>query len=179
MDEHPRPESTPESLGKLPAVFKRDGGVVTAGSASGICDGAASLVLATHAAVTKHGLTPMARVTGWAVAGVDPTIMGLGPAPAITKLLASLKLTLADVDVVEVNEAFAAQVVAVERELGLDRAKLNAHGGAVALGHPLGASGARIMTQLAHQVARGGVRRAIGAACIGGGQGIAVMLEAV
>jgi acetyl-CoA acyltransferase 2 len=184
-DEHPRPSTTPESLARLATVFKPEasGGVVTAGGSSGICDGVAALVVAGEAAVRAHGLTPLARVAGWAVCGVDPTLMGLGPVPAIRLLLSRTGLTLADIDRFEVNEAFAAQVLGVERELGLDRGRLNVHGGAIALGHPLGASGARIIAHLAHVLAGSeegrAVKRAVGAACIGGGQGIAVLLERV
>lgn len=178
-DEHPRPETTLESLAKLPPVFKKDGGRVTAGSASGICDGAASLVVASEDAVRAHNLRPLARIAGWATAGVDPTIMGIGPAPAIRALLKRAGKTLADVDRIEVNEAFAAQVIAVEKDLQIDRAKFNTHGGAIALGHPLGASGARIMGHLTHVMIQRKEKLAIGAACIGGGQGIAILLENV
>jgi len=177
VDEHPRPETAIEGLAKLPPVFQKDGGRVTAGSASGICDGAASLILASEEAVKEHGLTPLARVAGWATAGVDPTIMGIGPVPAIRTLLKKAGLTLADISQVEVNEAFAAQYLAVEKELGLDRSITNKNGGAIALGHPLGASGARILTHLTHQLVANKGKYAIGSACIGGGQGIAVLLE--
>ena len=183
-DEHPRPATTPETLAKLPPVFKKDGGLVTAGTASGICDGAAALVLATEAAVKEHGLTPLARLVGWSTVGVDPRIMGIGPSPAIRALLSRSKLSMADIGAIEVNEAFAAQVLAVAKDLSLDSAdpRLNALGGAIALGHPLGASGARILGLLAHGLAadkNGGKRYAIGSACIGGGQGTAVLLERV
>jgi acetyl-CoA acetyltransferase family protein len=178
VDEHPRPQSTPEGLAKLPPVFKKDG-VVTAGNASGICDGAAALVLTTEAFAKANGLRPLASVVQWATAGVDPAIMGIGPAPAIRGALSRAGLALSDMDLVEVNEAFAAQYLAVEKELGLDRAKTNIDGGAIALGHPLGASGARIATHLVHELGRRGARYAIGSACIGGGQGIAVILERV
>jgi acetyl-CoA acyltransferase 2 len=176
VDEHPRPQSTIEALAKLSPVFKRDG-VVTAGNASGICDGASALVLATEEYATKAKLAPLARLVQWGVAGVDPAIMGIGPAPAIRNALERAELGLADMDLVEVNEAFAPQFLAVEKELGLDRAKTNVDGGAIALGHPLGASGARITTHLVYELARRGGRYAIGSACIGGGQGIAVILE--
>jgi acetyl-CoA acyltransferase 2 len=178
VDEHPRPQSTPEGLAKLNPVFKKDG-TVTAGNASGICDGAASLVVASEDFAKAHGLAPIARLIGWASAGVDPTIMGIGPAPAIRKTLARAGLALADVDRVEVNEAFAPQVLAVAKELGLDHARLNVNGGAIALGHPLAASGARITAHLAHAIRHGESKLALGSACIGGGQGIAVLLEAV
>jgi acetyl-CoA acyltransferase 2 len=180
VDEHPRPATTAESLAKLAPVFVKDGGLVTAGSASGICDGAAALVLADEGAVKAHGLTPLARVAGWATAGVDPRIMGLGPAPAVRLLLKRAGLALGAVDFFEVNEAFAAQVLAVAKDLGVDDAKLNVWGGAIALGHPLGASGARILGLLAHALAAApAARYAVGSACIGGGQGMAVLLERV
>ncbi len=175
-DEHPRPQTTMEILGKLPPVFKKDG-VVTAGNASGICDGAASLVLATEDYAKAHGLTPLARLVSWGVAGVDPNLMGIGPAPAIKSALARAGLTLQDMDLIEVNEAFAPQYIAVERELELDRSKTNVNGGAIALGHPLGASGARITAHLIYELARRGGKYAVGSACIGGGQGMAVVLE--
>jgi len=178
VDEHPRPQSTMEALAKLAPVFKKDG-VVTAGNASGICDGAAALVLASEDYAKKKGLKPLARLVQWGVAGVDPTIMGIGPAPAIRSALSRADLKLSDMDLVEVNEAFAPQYLAVEKELGLDRAKTNVDGGAIALGHPLGASGARITTHLVYELARRGGRFAVGSACIGGGQGIAVVLERV
>ena len=176
VDEHPRPQTTLEILAKLAPVFKKDG-VVTAGNASGICDGAAALVLVTEEFAKAKGLKPLARIVQWGVAGVDPTIMGIGPAPAITTALARADLKLADMDLVEVNEAFAPQYLAVEKELGLDRAKTNVDGGAIALGHPLGASGARITTHLVYELARRNARYAVGSACIGGGQGMAVILE--
>jgi acetyl-CoA acetyltransferase family protein len=153
--------------------------VVTAGNASGICDGAACLVLATEEFAKRKGLTPLARIVHWGVAGVDPSIMGIGPAPAIKNALERASLKLSDMDLVEVNEAFAPQYLAVEKELGLDRAKTNVNGGAIALGHPLGASGARITTHLAYELARRGGRYAVGSACIGGGQGIAIVIERV
>ncbi len=177
-DEHPRPQTTLEILGKLPPVFKKDG-VVTAGNASGICDGAACLVLTTEDFAKAKGLKPLARLVQWGVAGVDPTIMGIGPAPAIRTALARADLKLGDVDLVEVNEAFAPQYLAVEKELGLPREKTNVNGGAIALGHPLGASGARITTHLVYELARRGAKYAVGSACIGGGQGLAVVLERI
>jgi acetyl-CoA acetyltransferase family protein len=176
VDEHPRPQSTLETLGKLAPVFKKDG-VVTAGNASGICDGAACLVLATEDFAKRNGLTPLARIVQWGVAGVEPSLMGIGPAPAIRSALERASLKLADMDLVEVNEAFAPQYLAVEKELGLDRAKTNVNGGAIALGHPLGTSGARITGHLVYELARRKGRYAIGSACIGGGQGIAVLIE--
>jgi acetyl-CoA C-acetyltransferase/acetyl-CoA acyltransferase 2 len=175
-DEHPRPQTTLEILAKLSPVFKKDG-VVTAGNASGICDGAACLVLATEDYAKAKGLSPLARIVQWGVAGVDPNIMGIGPAPAIKNALSRASLEQKDIDVFEVNEAFAPQYLAVEKELGLPRDKTNVNGGAIALGHPLGASGARITTHLVYELARRGGRYAVGSACIGGGQGIAVVLE--
>ena len=176
VDEHPRPQTTIEGLAKLPTVFKKDG-VVTAGNASGICDGASALVLVTEAFAKAQNLTPLARVVSWGISGVEPKIMGIGPAPAIRAALSRANKKLDDIDLVEVNEAFASQYLAVEKELGLDRAKTNVNGGAIALGHPLGASGARITTHLVHELRRQNKRFAIGSACIGGGQGIAVLIE--
>jgi acetyl-CoA acetyltransferase family protein len=177
-DQHLRPDTTPEALAKLPPVFRKDG-VVTAGNASGICDGAAALVLAGERFAAEHGLAPIGRLVAWAAAGVDPSIMGIGPVPASRHALSRARLTLEDMDLVEVNEAFAAQYLAVEQELGLDRDRTNLDGGAVALGHPLGASGARITLHLLHALRRRGGRYGLGAACIGGGQGIAVIVEAI
>jgi len=176
-DEHPRMNAKIEEMQKLKPVFKPDGGVVTAGSASGICDGAASLVVASEAAIKQHNLSPLARVVSFARVGCDPTIMGIGPVPAIRIALNQAGLTLADIDIVEINEAFAGQFLACQKELDLDINKCNLNGGAIALGHPLGASGARILTHLSHELQRTGKRYAVGAACIGGGQGIAVVLE--
>jgi acetyl-CoA acyltransferase 2 len=174
-DEHPRPQTTLEALAKLAPVFKKDG-VVTAGNASGICDGAAALVLATEAYASSHGHKLLARIVEWGVAGVEPTIMGIGPAPAIRQALDRASLKMSDLSLVEVNEAFAAQYLAVEKELKLDREKTNVNGGAIALGHPLGASGARIATHLVYELARRKGGYAVGSACIGGGQGIAVII---
>jgi acetyl-CoA C-acetyltransferase/acetyl-CoA acyltransferase 2 len=176
VDEHPRPQTTLETLAKLPPVFKKDG-VVTAGNASGICDGAACLVVTTEEYAKAKGLKPLARLVNWGVAGVDPAIMGIGPAPAIQNALARAELKLSDIDLFEVNEAFAPQYLAVEKELGLPRDKTNVNGGAIALGHPLGASGARITAHLVYELARRSGRYAVGSACIGGGQGLAVVLE--
>jgi acetyl-CoA acyltransferase 2 len=176
-DEHMRPDTTEAVLAKLPPVFKPDG-VVTAGNSSGISDGAAACLVASAAFAEAYGLRPMGRFVAWGVAGVDPTIMGIGPAPAARQALERAGLKLSDMDRVEVNEAFAAQYLAVERELGLDRARTNVEGGAVALGHPLGASGARITVHLLHTLRRLGNRYGLGTACIGGGQGIAVIVEA-
>ncbi len=175
-DEHPRPDSNAEALARLQPVFKKDG-VVTAGNSSGISDGAAALVLTSRAFGEKKRLAPLARLVSWACVGVEPRLMGLGPVPAISGALARANLTLADMDLIEVNEAFAAQYLAVEKDLGLPREKTNVNGGAIALGHPLGASGARILTHLAIELQRRKARYGIGAACIGGGQGIAVVLE--
>jgi acetyl-CoA acetyltransferase family protein len=176
-DEHMRPDTTAEALAKLPPYFKQDG-VVTAGNASGIADGAAALVLASAGYAAGHGHRPLGRLVAWGVAGVDPAIMGIGPAPAARKALERAGMRLDQMDLVEVNEAFAAQYLAVEKELGLDRSRTNVDGGAVALGHPLGASGARITLHLLHALRRRGRRYGLGSACIGGGQGAAVIVEA-
>jgi acetyl-CoA acyltransferase 2 len=176
-DEHMRPETTVEGLAKLAPYFKKDG-VVTAGNASGICDGAAALVIAGESFAKEKGLKPIGRLVAWAVAGVDPKIMGIGPAPAIRKLMQKAGMTIEQVDLFDVNEAFAPQYVAVEKELGLPREKTNVHGGAIAIGHPLAASGARITAHLLHALRKSGKKIGVGSACIGGGQGIAVMVEA-
>jgi acetyl-CoA acyltransferase 2 len=176
VDEHPRPQTTLEALAKLPPVFTKEG-VVTAGNASGICDGAAALVLVSGDYAKKKGMAALARLVQWGVVGVDPSLMGIGPAPAIRSALARAEIEMTDVDLFEVNEAFAPQYLAVEKELGLHRDKTNLDGGAIALGHPLGASGARITTHLVYELARRGGRYAVGSACIGGGQGIAIVLE--
>ncbi|MGH2708392.1 MAG: acetyl-CoA C-acetyltransferase [Actinomycetota bacterium] len=176
-DEHIRPGSTPEGLAKLPPHFKKDG-IVTAGNASGICDGSAALVLAGERVAAERGLRPLGRLVSWAVAGVEPSIMGIGPVPASRRALAKAGLVLDDMDLIEVNEAFAAQYLAVEQELGLDRERTNVDGGAIALGHPLGATGARITLHLLHALRRRGGRYGLGSACIGGGQGTAVIVEA-
>ena len=175
-DEHMRPDTTPEALARLAPYFKKDG-VVTAGNASGICDGAAALVVASGAFAAERGLRPLGRLVGWASAGVDPRVMGIGPVPAARQALARAGLALEAMDLVEINEAFAAQYLAVERELGLDRERTNVDGGAVAIGHPLGASGARITLHLLHALRRRGGRYGLGAACVGGGQGVAVVVE--
>ncbi len=177
-DEHGRPETTVDGLKKLPKVFKKDG-VIHAGAASGICDGAAALVLASERYVKEHGAKPLARILGWGVAGCDPQVMGIGPVPAIKRALAMTESTLADYQLVEVNEAFAPQVLAVQKELGIKDEVFNTDGGAIAVGHPLGASGARITAHLVHELRRKGARYGLGAACIGGGQGIALALEAM
>jgi acetyl-CoA acetyltransferase family protein len=175
-DEHPRPETTPEALAKLKPSFRKDG-VITAGNASGIVDGAAAVVLATEAAL--NGTQPLGKILSWATVGVDPKIMGIGPAVAIPMALERAGLALEDMDLVEVNEAFAPQYIAVERELGLDRNRTNVNGGAIAIGHPLGASGTRIGLHLLLELRRRGGRYGVASACIGGGQGIAVVFEAV
>lgn len=179
-DEHPRPGTTAEKLGKLPTPF-REGGSVTAGNASGVNDGAAALIIASDAAVQKYGLKPIAKVVGGATAGVAPRIMGFGPAPASKKLLARLGLTTDQLDVIELNEAFASQGLATLRDLGIadDDARVNPNGGAIALGHPLGMSGARITGTAAMQLKRTGGKYALATMCIGVGQGIAIVLEAV
>jgi acetyl-CoA acetyltransferase family protein len=176
-DEHMRPETTAAGLAKLSPYFKKDG-LVTAGNASGIVDGAAAVVIASEALAKSRGIEPLGRLVSWGVAGVDPRIMGIGPVPATRKALARAGLKLADMDRVEVNEAFAAQYLAVERELGLDPERTNVEGGAVAIGHPLAATGTRITAHLLHSLRRSGGRYGLGAACIGGGQGIAVIVEA-
>ncbi|WP_419860805.1 acetyl-CoA C-acetyltransferase [Candidatus Palauibacter sp.] len=175
-DEHLRPDTTVEGLAKLRPYFKQDG-LVTAGNASGIGDGAAALVLAGSDYAAAHGLEPAGRLVSYAVAGVPPHIMGIGPAPASRAALEKAGLTLDDIDLVEVNEAFAPQYLAVERELGLDRDKVNVDGGAIALSHPLGMTGARITGHLLHELRRRGGGLGLGAACIGGGQGAAVVVE--
>lgn len=176
-DEHIKEGGTMESLAKLRPAFKKDGSV-TAANASGINDGAASVVVASGAIVESQGLKPIARIVSWGVAGVDPTIMGIGPVPAIRQALARAELTLEDMDLVEINEAFAAQYLAVEKELGLDRAKTNVNGGAIALGHPVGASGTRVILNAAYELKRRGGKYAVASLCIGGGQGIALVIEA-
>ena len=179
-DEHPRADTTLEGLAKLKTPF-RNPGTVTAGNASGVNDGAAALILASEAAAKKHGLTPRGRVVAMATAGVEPRIMGIGPAPAVRKLLARTGVSLGDVDVIELNEAFAAQGLAVTRQLGLadDAEHVNPHGGAIALGHPLGMSGARLALTALSALEVRGQKRAIATMCIGVGQGIAALIERV
>lgn len=177
-DEHPRPESTLEGFKKLPRVFKKDG-VVHPGAASGINDGSASAVLSTRAWAEKNGKQPLGRLVNWAVTGCDPRVMGIGPAPAIRKLMERAEFKLSDIDLFEVNEAFVPQYLAVEKELGLPRDRTNVDGGATAVGHPLAASGARITLHLLYELKRRGARYGVGSACIGGGQGIAVLVEAM
>ncbi|MFF5996732.1 acetyl-CoA C-acetyltransferase [Lysinibacillus sp. KU-BSD001] len=177
-DEHIKEDGTMASLAKLRPAFQKDG-TVTAANASGINDGAASVVVASEQFVQEHNLKPIARIVSWGVAGVDPTIMGIGPVPAMKQALERAKLTIEDLDVVEVNEAFAAQYLAVEKALGLDREKTNVNGGAIALGHPVGASGTRVILSAAYELKRRGGKYAAASLCIGGGQGIALIIEAV
>ena len=177
-DDHLRPDTTLEVLAKLPTAFSKDG-FVTAGNASGIVDGAAALVIAGEDYVSAGGLKPAGRVVSWAYAGVEPDVMGIGPVPAVRKALEKAGLKLSDIDLVEVNEAFACQYLAVERELGLDRSKTNVNGGAIALGHPLAASGTRLVLTALNELRRRGGRYGLASACIGGGQGIAIIFERV
>jgi 3-oxoadipyl-CoA thiolase len=180
VDEHPRPDSTLEQLGKLKPAFRHDeAGSVTAGNSSGINDGAAALLVTSEARARELGLKPIMRMISSAVAGVDPATMGLGPIPASRKALERAGLSASDMDLVELNEAFAAQAIPVMRELGLDGDKVNVNGGAIAIGHPLGASGARLVATLAHEMRRRGARRGLATMCIGVGQGIASVWEAV
>lgn len=176
VDEHARPSVDMAALGRLPSVFKK-GGAVSPGNASGVCDGAGAIVMAGEDAVAEHGLKPLARVVAYSYVGVDPTIMGIGPVPAIQKVLEMSGLNRDQVGIYDINEAFAPQFLACEKALELDTAKSNVCGGAIALGHPLAASGSRIVAHLTHALQRTGEQYAIGSACIGGGQGIAVLLE--
>jgi acetyl-CoA acetyltransferase family protein len=178
QDDHMRPETTMEGLAKLPAAFSKNG-CVTAGNASGIVDGGAALLLASAKGVKDHALKPLAKLTHWAYVGVEPTLMGMGPAPATRKVLEKAGLSLKDIDLIEVNEAFAAQYLAVEKELGLDRDRVNVNGGAIALGHPLGMTGTRLLLTLTLELRRRGLKRGLVTACIGGGQGIAALVETV
>jgi len=175
-DEHPRPDSTPEKLAKLRAVF-REGGTVTAGNSSGVNDGAAALVIASAAAAERIGAEPLVRFVGSAAAGVDPRVMGIGPVPAVRKLLARTGTEVGEIDLVELNEAFASQSVAVIRELGLDPERVNVNGGAIAIGHPLGMSGARLVVGLAHELRRREARLGLATLCVGVGQGQAALFE--
>jgi acetyl-CoA C-acetyltransferase len=181
IDEHPRGDTTAAGLSRLAPTFTVDGtpGIITPGSASGITDGGAAVVLASERAVSTHGLTPLARVTGWASAGVDPRRMGIGPVPAVAKLLAASGGTLDDFDLVELNEAFAPQVLAVLRDLPIAPSKLNVHGGAIALGHPIGATGTRIVVTLVHALRRHGLKRGLATLCVSGGLGMAMGVEVV
>jgi acetyl-CoA acetyltransferase family protein len=177
-DDHRRPDTTMETLEKLPPSFKKDG-IVTAGNASGIVDGAAAVVVTCEKTAKERGLKPIGRIVSWAVAGVDPAIMGIGPVPSTRKALQLAGLKLDQIDRIEVNEAFAAQYLAVEKELALPRDKTNVNGGAIALGHPLGASGTRLVITVLNELRRKGLRYGLATACIGGGQGIAMIVEAV
>jgi len=175
-DEHPRFDADLGSLAKLPPVFRKNGSV-HAGNSSGVTDGASSMLVASADAVQRHGLQPMARIIGYAQAGVDPKIMGIGPVPATRALLADTDLTLGDVDLIELNEAFAAQVLACDRELHFDRSKLNVHGGAISLGHPIGATGARITTTLLHALSSHDKKLGLATLCISGGMGLSLLVE--
>jgi acetyl-CoA C-acetyltransferase len=175
-DEHARAGSTIEGMRKLPPVFSSDG-TVTAGNSSGITDGAAAMLVVSGEFATAHAIKPQARLVDYEVAGVDPRVMGIGPVPAIRKLLARRKLALSDIDLVELNEAFAAQVIACDRELGFDPDRLNVNGGAIALGHPIGCTGSRIMTTLLHELERRKARYGLATLCISGGMGMAVLVE--
>ena len=175
-DEHPRPNTTPKGLAELKPVFRKDG-IVTAGNASGISDGAAAAVLTTAEKAATRGLKPLARLVSWGIAGCDPSMMGIGPVSAIKIALARAGLSLDQIDLFEINEAFACQYLAVEKELGLDRNRVNVNGGAIALGHPLGATGARLTATLIFELRRRNARFGIASACIGGGQGIALLVE--
>ena len=177
-DDHRRPETTLETLQKLPPSFQKDG-IVTAGNASGIVDGAAAVVVTWEKTAKERGVKPIGRIISWAVTGVDPSIMGIGPVPATRKALQLAGMKLEQIDRIEVNEAFAAQYLAVEKELGLDRAKTNVTGGAIALGHPLGATGTRLVITLLNELRRNNLRYGLATACIGGGQGIAMIVEAL
>jgi len=175
-DDHMRPDTTREGLAKLRPAFSKDG-FVTAGNASGIVDGAAALIIAGEAQVKAKSLKPIGKIVSWAYAGVEPDLMGIGPVPATRKALEKAGLKLDDIDLIEVNEAFAAQYLAVEKDLGLDRTRTNVNGGAIALGHPLAATGTRIVLTLLHELQRRGGRYGLATACIGGGQGIAMICE--
>ncbi len=177
-DDHRRPETTMETLSKLPPSFHKDG-IVTAGNASGIVDGAAALVVTREKTAKERRLKPLGRILSWAAVGVDPSIMGIGPVPSTRKALQLAGLSLSQIDRVEVNEAFAAQYLAVEKELGLPREKTNVNGGAIALGHPLAASGTRLVITVLNELRRKGLKYGVATACIGGGQGIAMIVEAL
>jgi acetyl-CoA C-acetyltransferase len=179
IDEHPRPDSTAAMMQKLKPIFRPDGGTVHAGNSSGVTDGAAAVVVASASAAESHGLEPIAKILGWAAAGVGPEVMGLGPVPATQKLLAQTGVSLSDIDLIELNEAFAAQVIACDRELGLDPEKLNVHGGSIALGHPIGATGCRIAVTLLHAMQRREARFGLATLCISGGMGLSVLFERV
>jgi acetyl-CoA acyltransferase 2 len=178
VDDHLRPETTLEGLAKLRPAFAKDG-FVTAGNASGIVDGAAALLVCGEEYLKQPGAKPRGRIVSWAYAGVEPEIMGIGPVPATRQALEKAGLKLSDIDLIEVNEAFAAQYLAVEKELGLDRSRTNVNGGAIALGHPLGATGTRLVITVLNELHRRGGRYGLATACIGGGQGIAMIIERV
>lgn len=180
-DEHPRADTTLETLRKLPPVFNRQTGTITAGNSSGITDGAAAVVVLSEEALseTTRGVEPVARIVDYEIAGVAPEIMGIGPVPAVRSLLARQNLTLADIDLIELNEAFAAQVIACDRELGFDAARLNVNGGAIALGHPIGCTGVRITTTLLHEMHKRNARLGLATLCVSGGLGLALLIERV
>ena len=175
-DEHPRDGVTVEAMSRLPPVFKKDG-TVHAGNSAGIVDGAAAMIVLSGAAAKRLGVKPMARIAAYTIAGVDPAIMGIGPVPAMRDLMEKTGLALDEFDLIELNEAFAAQVLACQRDLKLDLSRVNVNGGAIALGHPIGATGARIVVTLVHEMRRRGARRGVATLCISGGQGIAMLLE--
>ena len=175
-DEYPRPDTTPEVLAKLRPAFSKEG-TVTAGNASGINDGAAALIVMSAAEAAKRGITPLAVIRSWATAGVDPSVMGTGPIPSSRKALAKAGWKPEDLDLIEANEAFAAQAIAVNKDLGWDTSKVNVNGGAIALGHPIGASGARVLTTLLYEMQRRGAKKGLATLCIGGGMGIAMCVE--
>jgi acetyl-CoA C-acetyltransferase len=176
-DEHPRPGTTADALAGLRTAFRKDGGTVTAGNASGINDGAAAVVVMSARKAEELGLQPLGTVESYASVGVEPRIMGIGPVPAVRKALARAGLELADIDLFELNEAFAAQSLAVIKELGIDRSHINPHGGAIALGHPIGASGGRILVTLVHEMHRSNLERGVATLCVGGGQGQALVVR--
>jgi acetyl-CoA C-acetyltransferase len=176
-DEHPRPGTTAETLAKLRAAFRKDGGSVTAGNASGINDGAAAILVMSERKAKERGLEPYGTVESYASVGVEPKIMGIGPVPAVRKALQKADLQLEDIDLIELNEAFAAQSLAVIKELGIEPQRINRHGGAIALGHPIGASGGRILVTLLHEMKRSNIQRGLAALCVGGGQGQAAVIR--
>jgi acetyl-CoA C-acetyltransferase len=177
VDEHPRFDTTAETLAKLPPVFSKTG-TITAGNSSGITDGGAALVLVSEERAKQAAIKPLARIVDYATAGVDPLVMGIGPVPAVTQLLKKTGRRLDDYDLVELNEAFAAQVLACDRELHFDRARLNVNGGAIALGHPIGCTGARITVTLVHEMSKRKARRGLATLCVSGGLGMALEVEA-
>jgi acetyl-CoA C-acetyltransferase len=177
VDEHPRPGTTAEALARLRAAFRKEGGTVTAGNASGVNDGAAATVVISERVARERGLDPMGTVESYASVGVEPKIMGIGPVPAVRKALTKAGLELSDVDLFELNEAFAAQSLAVIRELGIESERINPYGGAIALGHPIGASGGRILVTLLHEMRRSNAHRGVATLCVGGGQGQAAIIR--